>query len=76
MSKHTQAPSDDMGTLAEDARALVADTADGRCIQSNLHGFGGPHLPTDANLKVLTCLELRCYKSRCGVGPRLAKGEP
>ena len=28
MSKHTQAPSNDMGTLAEDARALMAATAD------------------------------------------------
>ena len=28
MSKHTQATSNDMGTLAEDARALMAATAD------------------------------------------------
>jgi ElaB/YqjD/DUF883 family membrane-anchored ribosome-binding protein len=28
MSKHTQAPNNDMGTLAEDARALMAATAD------------------------------------------------
>jgi ElaB/YqjD/DUF883 family membrane-anchored ribosome-binding protein len=28
MSKHTQAPSNDMGTLAEDALALMAATAD------------------------------------------------
>jgi ElaB/YqjD/DUF883 family membrane-anchored ribosome-binding protein len=28
MNKHTQAPSNDMGTLAEDARALMAATAD------------------------------------------------
>src|ERR1039458_1292124 len=28
MSKHTQAPSNDMGTLAEDARALMAATTD------------------------------------------------
>jgi ElaB/YqjD/DUF883 family membrane-anchored ribosome-binding protein len=28
MNKHTQIPSNDMGTLAEDARALMAATAD------------------------------------------------
>jgi len=28
MNKHTQVPSNDMGTLAEDARALMAATAD------------------------------------------------
>jgi ElaB/YqjD/DUF883 family membrane-anchored ribosome-binding protein len=28
MDKHTQAPSNDLGTLAEDARALMAATAD------------------------------------------------